>query len=189
MHLEPLIRLPNFVRFGTPERPYTLFMSKNVYIPTHRERSEKWYILPIMFGTMRESVRRELMDFRTRQLKRALEPLVEALESHHRSLEELESALIEFEEALVGREESPERPQAQPGAEAAAGGHLDLLSITDVCQELGMGKSWVYRRIQSGEIPSVKLGRNIKVRREDLEGYLEAQRYNPTTSGPALGER
>ena len=120
------------------------------------------------------------MDFRTRQLKRALEPLRDALESHHRSLEGLESALIEFEDALVGREERPERPQAQQGE--AGGGGLDLLSITDVCQELGMGKSWVYRRIQSGEIPSVKLGRNIKVRREDLEGYLEAQRYQPTAS-------
>ena len=126
------------------------------------------------------------MDFRTRQFKRALEPLRDALESHHRSLEELESALIEFEDALVGREERPERPQAQPGEAAAGGGGLGLLSITDVCQELGMGKSWVYRRIQSGEIPSVKLGRNIKVRREDLEGYLEAQRYNPTASESAF---
>jgi excisionase family DNA binding protein len=115
-------------------------------------------------------------------LKRALEPLREALKSHHRSLEELEGALTKFEEALTGREERPERPQAQQGAEAAGRG-LDLLSITEVCQELGMGKSWVYRRIQSGEIPSVKLGRNIKVRREDLEGYLEAQRYHPVLSG------
>ena len=130
------------------------------------------------------------MDFRRRQLKRALEPLMQALEAHHRSLEELESALIEFEENLSGQEKRPERPQAKQGGgpEAAgggggeaAGGSLDLLSITGVCQELGMGKSWVYRRIQSGEIPSVKLGRNIKVRREDLEGYLEAQRYRPTS--------
>jgi excisionase family DNA binding protein len=45
-----------------------------------------------------------------------------------------------------------------------------------------MSRSWIYRRIQSAEIPSVKLGGNIKVRREDLEGYLEAQRYQPTTS-------
>jgi excisionase family DNA binding protein len=45
-----------------------------------------------------------------------------------------------------------------------------------------MAKSWVYWRIQGGEIPSVKLGRNIKVGREDLEGYLEAQRYQPTAS-------
>ena len=112
------------------------------------------------------------MDIRTRKLKRALEPLMQALESHHRSLEELESTLIEFEEALSGREERPDRLQAKHDGEGGGGG-LDLLSITDVCQELGMGKSWVYRHIQSGEIPSVKLGHNIKVRREDLEGYLE----------------
>jgi excisionase family DNA binding protein len=132
---------------------------------------------------MRESVRRELMDFRTRQLRRALEPLRDALESHHRSLEELESALIEFEEALIGLEKRPERPQAQQrGGEG--GGHLNLLSIMDVCQELGMGKSWVYRRIQSGEIPSVKLGHNIKVRREDLEEYLEGQRTALSPQSP-----
>ena len=129
------------------------------------------------------------MDFKTRQLKRALGPLRHALESHHRSLEELDSALIEFEESLRGQEERPERPQVQRGGGRDGDGGLELLSITDVCQELGMGKSWVYRRIQSGEIPSVKLGRNIKVRREDLEGYLEAQRYQPTTSEPAFGER
>ena len=41
------------------------------------------------------------MDFRSRQqLKRALEPLREALESHRRSLSLLESALIEFEETF-----------------------------------------------------------------------------------------
>ena len=108
----------------------------------------------------------------------ALEPLRQALESHRRSLEELESALIEFEESLSGREERPERPQAQQqgGVGEAERKGLDLLSITDVCQELGMSKGWVYKRIQSGEIPSVKLGRNIKVRRDDLEGYLEHQR-------------
>jgi excisionase family DNA binding protein len=123
------------------------------------------------------------MRFRPWQLKQTLEPLKEALESHHRSLEELESTLIEFEEALLGREERPERPQAQQG-EAAGGGHLELLSIMDVCQELRMGKSWVYRRIQSGEIPSVKLGHNIKVGREDLEEYLERQRTGLLPQSP-----
>jgi excisionase family DNA binding protein len=42
-----------------------------------------------------------------------------------------------------------------------------------------MGKSWVYKRLKSGEIPSVKLGRSIKVKCEDLEQYLESQRYHP----------
>ncbi len=58
---------------------------------------------------------RELMEFKTRQLRRAVEPLRQALESHHRSLEGLESALIEFEEALDGQErlEHPKEQQAQ----------------------------------------------------------------------------
>ena len=117
------------------------------------------------------------MNFRTRQLKRTLEPLREALETHHRSLEGLESALIEFEETLSEPEQRQERPQAQ----RQGAGNLDLLSITELCQELGMGKSWVYKRIQSVEIPSVKLGNNIKVRREDLEGYLDGQRLRSVT--------
>ena len=49
------------------------------------------------------------------------------------------------------------------------------------CQELGMGKSWVYRRLRSGEIPSVTLGRLIKVRREELEEYLEKPQFPPAT--------
>jgi excisionase family DNA binding protein len=120
------------------------------------------------------------MERQRQHLKRVLQPFKRALEAHYRSLEELESALFEFEETLIEPEQRPERPR--PNNKNAGGGSLDLLSITDVCQELGMGKSWVYRRIQSGEIPSVKLGHNIKVRREDLEGYLEAQRYQPTIS-------
>ena len=38
-----------------------------------------------------------------------------------------------------------------------------------------MGKSWLYRKLRSGEIPSVKLGRVIKVKRSSLEEYLESQ--------------
>ena len=101
-----------------------------------------------------------------------LDKLKQAIEAARQGLEGLETALLEFEEALSGK--ASVRPKSHKG--------LDLLSIPEVCQELGMGKSWVYRRIQSGEIPSVKLGHNIKVRREDLEGYLEAQRYQPTAS-------
>src|SRR3712207_37612 len=99
----------------------------------------------------------------------SLQRLKEALRSHREALEELESALLEFEESVSG--EAQERPQERRG--------LDLLSIPELCQELGMGKSWVYRRLRSGEIPSVKLGRSIKVKREDLEGYLEKQRSMP----------
>ena len=117
------------------------------------------------------------MDLRKRQLKRALETVKQALEFHQYALEELESALIEFERILDQPERRPERPQAKEHGGVGAGSP-DLLSITEVCQELRMGKSWVYRRVSSGEIPSVKLGHNIKVRREDLESYLEAHSFD-----------
>ena len=115
--------------------------------------------------------------------KQALEAFREALESHHRSLERLESALIVLEETLTGREDRQEPPQGiRQGGGARRG--LDLLSITEVSQELGMSKSWVYGRIRSGEIPSIKLGHNTKVRREDLEGYLAGQGVRPITYTP-----
>ena len=119
----------------------------------------------------------------TDQLKQALEAFREALESHHRSLEGLESELIVLEETLTGREDRQERPQGiRQGGGARRG--LDLLSMREVSQELGMSKSWVYGRIRSGEIPSIKLGHNTKVRREDLEGYLAGQGVRPITHTP-----
>jgi excisionase family DNA binding protein len=93
------------------------------------------------------------------------ERIQQAVDNLRRALEELESALVEFEEGFSGQ--SSVRPQERRG--------LDLLSIPEVCQELGMGKSWVYRKLRSREIPSVKLGRVIKVQRSSLEEYLENQ--------------
>jgi len=101
-----------------------------------------------------------------RQLKRATAKLQQALG-------EVARALVEYEETLGTA--SPVPPKRSHGQ-----GSGDLLSVEQVCQELGMGKSWVYHRIRSGEIPSVKLGHNIKVKREDLDQYLEKQRYQPS---------
>jgi excisionase family DNA binding protein len=101
---------------------------------------------------------------------RSLHQLRQALRAHREALEGLESALLQFEESISGK--AQERPQERKG--------LDLISIPELCQDLGMGKSWVYRRLRSGEIPSVKLGRSIKVKRADLEEYLEKHRYQPS---------
>ena len=94
--------------------------------------------------------------------------LRQALDTCRRALEEFESALQEFAEV-------PEENGEAPGR-SLNGQNLRLLSLPEVCQELGMGKSWCYKRIQSGEIPSVKLGHTIKVARRDLEVYLEQRR-------------
>ena len=100
-----------------------------------------------------------------------LQRLRQALEDNRQALKELEEALIAYEGTL------PERNQ---NSELSADGQvLQLLSIDEVCLALGMGKSWTYRKLKSGEIPSVKLGRSIKVKREDLEEYLESRRYRP----------
>ncbi len=99
-----------------------------------------------------------------------LQRLRQAFEAHRRALQELEAALVEYEGTLPPNETS-ERPEDGPVSQ--------LLSIDEVCRALRMGKSWTYRRIKSGEIPSVKLGRSIKVRREDLEQYLKDRRYRP----------
>lgn len=109
--------------------------------------------------------------------QRSLKQLKEALKAHHQALENLESALLEFEQSISG--EATLRPQQQEQR------GVQLLSIPQLCQELGMGKSWIYRRLRSGEIPSVRLGRSIKVRRDELEQYLQRHHY-PERSQEAL---
>lgn len=111
------------------------------------------------------------MKSQAQHIKRSVDSIAATFEVLHHHLEELKSALLDFEESLGGQERQ-ERPRAQQGG-------VDLLSITEVCQELGMGKSWVHRRVKNGEIPSIRLGHNIKVRREELEEYLESRRYRP----------
>jgi excisionase family DNA binding protein len=76
---------------------------------------------------------------------------------------------LEFEQSFS--EEATLRPQAEQR------GGVQLLSIPQLCQEVGMGKSWIYRRLRSGEIPSIRLGRTIKVRRDELEAYLDRHHY------------
>jgi excisionase family DNA binding protein len=101
----------------------------------------------------------------------SLKQLKEALHVHHQALEQLESALVEFEERISG--EATLRPQQEDQR------GVQLLSIPQLCAELGMGKSWIYRRLRSGEIPSVRLGRIIKVRRDELEEYLQSHHHPP----------
>ena len=99
----------------------------------------------------------------------SLKQLKQALQAHHQALEQLESALLEFEQSISGEAALRPQEEQQHG--------VQLLSIPQLCQELGMGKSWIYRRLRSGEIPSVRLGRSIKVRRDELEQYLQKHHY------------
>ena len=53
---------------------------------------------------------------------------------------------------------------------------LQLLSVPEVSELLGMGRSWVYQQIRDGQMPSVHLGGSVKVKREDLEAYIQKHR-------------
>src|SRR5918998_5831819 len=92
-----------------------------------------------------------------------LQRLKQAIEHHRQALEALEEALLA--ELNFGRREENGHHQRE------------LLSIKEVCEELGMGKSWVYHRLRSGEIPSIKLGGAVKVKRADLNTLIENQPY------------
>ena len=98
--------------------------------------------------------------------------LEQALEVFVGDLEELEDALLRFEEALLDLKEGT----FKEGAPEQQNGHnLRLLSPAEVCQELGEESTVVYRRLRSGEIPCLKLGHALKVRRADLEAYMKGQ--------------
>ncbi len=53
---------------------------------------------------------------------------------------------------------------------------LQLLSVQEVGELLGMGRSWVYQQLKSGQMPSIQLGGSVKVKREDLEEYINSNR-------------
>ena len=97
--------------------------------------------------------------------------LKQALDNLRQALEEAESVLLELDETFFEEEEHVKRTQERRDQ--------DLFSVMEVCQELEMSKTWVHRKIKSGEIPSIRLGNNIKVRQKDLEEYLESSRQHP----------
>src|ERR687886_2296786 len=86
-----------------------------------------------------------------------LKRIQEAFQTHRRALDELEEAILAgFTHLQPSEEEDGQQ----------------LLTVQQVCQELGVGRSWVYQRVNSGQIPSVQLGGNLRVKREDLQEYI-----------------
>ena len=98
--------------------------------------------------------------------------LEQALETFVENLEGLEGAVQRFEEALLELEEGA----LEEGAPVHHNGQSSrLLSPSEVCQELEADRASVYQKLRSGEIPALKLGSALKVRRADLEGYMKVK--------------
>ena len=48
-----------------------------------------------------------------------------------------------------------------------------LLTVEDICNELGIGRSKAYQILKNKKIPAGKIGRRILIRRADLDQYIE----------------
>jgi excisionase family DNA binding protein len=55
--------------------------------------------------------------------------------------------------------------------------HSEWLSLKDVQQLLGIGRTKAYELVTTGELPAVRIGRCIRVNRRELDEWLRAQRY------------
>jgi len=56
------------------------------------------------------------------------------------------------------------------------------LSVADVAKHIGVSKMTVYRLAESGDIPSLRFGRSIRIDAEGLKEYIAT---NTTTSEEA----
>ena len=50
----------------------------------------------------------------------------------------------------------------------------EILTVPEVADYLKLSRSKMYRMVQKGEIPYIKIGRNIRIRRNDLLTWIEA---------------
>ncbi len=55
----------------------------------------------------------------------------------------------------------------------------EWFTTDELVRWLGLGRTKTYEMLRSGEIPSYKIGRSWRIRRSDVEAWLERNRYRP----------
>jgi excisionase family DNA binding protein len=53
-----------------------------------------------------------------------------------------------------------------------------LLKSADIADRLNISRSKAYKLIQQGSIPAVRIGKNVRVREEDLILFIESRSSN-----------
>jgi excisionase family DNA binding protein len=48
-----------------------------------------------------------------------------------------------------------------------------LLTPDQLCELLQLKKSWLYDQVESGRLPCVRLGKQLRFRREDIHRHLD----------------
>ncbi len=60
-------------------------------------------------------------------------------------------------------------------------GTIDWLSTADAAKSLGITPRTLYRFIDQGELAAYRFGRVIRVKRTDVEAFIEKSRIEPGT--------
>ncbi len=55
----------------------------------------------------------------------------------------------------------------------------EWFTTDELIRWLGLGRTKTYSILQSGELPSYMIGRVRRIRRQDIEAWLEKNRYQP----------
>ena len=55
----------------------------------------------------------------------------------------------------------------------------EWFTTDELVRWLGLGRTKTYEMLRSGEIPSYKIGRVRRSRRQDVEAWLESNRFRP----------
>jgi excisionase family DNA binding protein len=48
-----------------------------------------------------------------------------------------------------------------------------LLNVRDIVRILNISRSLAYRLVQSGEIPSVRIKSSVRIRKQDLDAFIQ----------------
>ena len=53
----------------------------------------------------------------------------------------------------------------------------EFISLNELQEILGIGRTKAYDLVTSGDLPAVRIGRSIRISKQDLTDWLERQRY------------
>ncbi len=66
----------------------------------------------------------------------------------------------------------------------------EWLSVSEVQEVLGIGRTKAYRMVTRGEIPAVRIGRLVRINRAELDTWAKGKRYGEGAASLAgLGVR
>lgn len=67
--------------------------------------------------------------------------------------------------------------------------NTDVLTVEQVADYLQLNKLTVYKYVREGRLPASKIGKSYRIRRADVDAFLDAQRVSGTAAAPKRRRR